>query len=180
MWDGSAWVVPGTALVWDGTAWVTHRPTDAAPPSRLVVFAQVIWRVAVLCVGGGAAVGAILMVVGLILGGWGDNTEWWFILVPAAGALFGLMLSIVACPVIAGVCAWRLVPYPGARRARRLVRVLGVVIVGTLFPTLFLGTSYDRGTWLIILLLWSAAVAGAWFGAPWTVRWYAKRFPGEA
>lgn len=179
VWDGAAWVVPGTALRWDGAAWVAGTPQEVAPPSRLLVFGQVIWRVAVLCVGGGAAVGTILMVVGLALGGVDGDTLAWVVAVPLVGGLLGVMLSGVAGPVIAGVCAWRLVPYPGARRARLLVRVLGVVIVGTLLPIMFLGASYDRGTVLIILLLWSASVAGAWFGAPWTVHWYAVRLAGR-
>ena len=140
------------------------------------MFGHVLWRVVLLCVGGGATVGFLLVAVLLAFPDDNGDEAWSFLLVgPMAGAIVGVMLAIVAGPVIAGVCAATLVPYPGAAKARLVARVLGVGLVALFIPLLFSGGVSDVDAMVLIGGIWAASVAGAWFGSPWVVRWYVRR-----
>lgn len=197
VWDGQAWVHPATGQVWDGTRW--HVPAPAAPPpppppqaavtapaassapvpvvGRGVVFGHVLWRVIVVCVAGGAVIGTLVILAFLAFPDEaGEGEAWSFVIVgPIFGAILGVLLAVVAAPLIAGVCAASLVPYPGAARARLVARALGVGLVALFIPFLFLGAVPEVGVLVVIGAIWLAAVAGAWFLSPWVVRWYVRR-----
>jgi len=145
------------------------------------VFGHVLWRVVVACVGGGAIIGTLVVLASLAFpDDAGDESLSIVVVGPIFGAVLGVFLAVVAGPLIGGVCAAALVPYPGERRARLVTRVLGVGLVALFIPLLFMGAVPDVGVLVIIGAIWAAAVAGAWFLSPWVVRWYVRRMEPAA
>ena len=140
------------------------------------MFGHVLWRVVVVCVAGGAVIGTLVVLAFLAFPDDAGDESWSVVLVgPMFGAVLGVFLALVAGPLIGGVCAAALVPYPGAARARLVARVLGVGLVALFIPLLFVGAVPDVGVLVAIAGIWGAAVAGAWFLSPWVVRWYVRR-----
>lgn len=154
--------------------------THAVPTvNRGAVFGHVLWRVAVVCIGGGAAVGFLLIAALLLFPDDDGGRAFSFLLVgPLFGGILGAMLSVVAAPIIAGVCAGVLVPYPGRPRCRLTVRLLGMGLVALFLLLVFFDTSAEAGVLLLVAGIWAASMAGAWFGSPWVIRWYVNRCEG--
>jgi len=139
------------------------------------VFGQVLWRVAVVCVGGGAVVGFLVVLVLVAVGDDGDRP---FSFLPVGllfGAILGAMLAIVAAPTIAGVCAGVLVPYPGRARTLLTVRLLAMGLVALFLLLLLAGAVLDVGVVVALVGITAASLAGAWFGSPWVIGWYVRR-----
>ena len=159
---------------WAGPA-VPTGGAAAAPVSRGAIFGHVLWRVAVVCIGGGAAVGFLLIAVLLAFPDDGDGRAFSFLLVgPLFGGILGAMLAVVAAPIIAGVCAAALVPYPGRARCRLTVRLLGMGLVALFLLLALFDTSLDLGVLLLVGGIWAVSLAGAWFGSPWVIGWYVR------
>lgn len=229
VWDGSAWVVPGTPWMWDGVQWVdraatpppappppppppppsaagTPAPTghprssspapvaaaspwagpafpvggaSAAPPvSRGAVFGHVLWRVAVVCVVGGAAVGFLFVLVLLAFPDDGDRAFSFLPVGSLVGGILGAMLAVVAAPTIAGVCAGVLVPYRGRAKTLLTVRLLAMGLVALFLLLLLSGAVLDVGVIVALAGLTAASLAGAWFGSSWVIGWYVRRCEG--
>ncbi|MBL8775144.1 MAG: hypothetical protein JNK12_04410 [Acidimicrobiales bacterium] len=223
IWDGSAWVVPGTTWAWDGAQWVDRAPapvpapppppppprpqmatpatapmptgpvpgpppagaptswapggaTGTAPPvSRGAVFGHVLWRVAVVCVGGGAVVGFLFVLVLVVVGDDGDRPFSFLPVGLLVGGVLGAMLAVVAAPTIAGVCSGVLVPYPGRAKTLLTVRLLAMGLVALFLLLLLSGAVLDVGVIAALAGITAASLAGAWFGSPWVIGWYVKR-----
>lgn len=139
------------------------------------MFGHVLWRVAVVCVGGGAVVGFLFVLVLLAFPN-DDGRAFSFLLVgPMFGGILGAMLAVVAAPTIAGVCSGVLVPYPGRAKAILTVRLLGMGLVALFLLLLLAGASLDPGVLAILAGIWAVSLAGAWFGSPWVIGWYVRR-----
>lgn len=197
VWDGTAWVVPGTRWRWDGVAWVDGggppapipQPAGGAPPAGPVgappgggpvgagtVFGQVLWRVLLASVAGGAVVASLAVVVLFVASGDGDTEGIGLLLLaPVLGAVFGVILGAVAGPVLGGVCAWALVPYPGAAACRRTARVAAVVLVAVFLAFMLWGAVVEPVLGLLVV----PSLVGAWFGGGWVIGWYPERM-GDA
>lgn len=219
VWDGTAWVAPGTDFVWDGTQWVDRTPEPTPPPasvpapaatpappppppppppsphgaahawapaaatapteppvSRGIVFLQMLWRVALECVGGGAVVGFLLIAALLLFPDNDDDTAFSFLLVgPLIGGILGAMLAVVAAPTIAGVGAGVLVPYPGRKKTLLIVRAMAMSLVGLFLLLVLSGAVFDVGVIVLITVISAASLGGAWFLSPWVVNWYIER-----
>ena len=161
----------------------TSASVDAPASSRTVtrggVFGRVLWRAALTCIGGGAAIGLVL---GAAIGvsatedSVGTRIAAPF-LVAYFGAAFGILLAIVAAPVVAAIAAKTLVPYPGADAARRRIRVIGTSFVGAVAVLIVATIGEGWEFWAVIGVL---AIAGAWFLSPLLVRWYIRRMESPA
>jgi hypothetical protein len=197
VWDGTTWVVPGTPWRWDGTAWVDTSagpappgaaaatwehatlPRAATPPIGAgTVFVQVFWRALTVAVVGGAAAGFV-GTLALAATDPEDGAFLFAFVVALVGGVFGVLLGLVAGPVMGGICAWRLVPYPGARSCTLLARALAIGFVALFLPLLFWDAVVDdNGTVLLMAGISAMSLAGAWFGGGWTIRWYVRRMDG--
>lgn len=192
VWDGTGWVAPATGHRWDGAGWVasaTPGAVAAVPasttPTRGLVFGHVLWRSVVVAVIGGAIV-AMVMVLGAVLFdpsaegvGSEDGLGLAFLPVVAlAGGGLGLILSVIAAPAIAGLCAWRLVPYPGRRTTRLLPRLIAIVIVVAWVGLLFGADADSTADVIYGLVVLVGCLLGAWFGGGWLTGWYVRRVEG--
>ncbi len=147
------------------------------PVSRGAVFGHVLWRVAAVCIAGGAAVGFLLIAALLVFpDDSGDGRAFSFLLVgPLFGGILGAMLSVVAGPTIAGVCAGVLVPYRGRAKTLLTVRLLAMGLVALFLLVLLSGAVLDVGVVLVLAGLTAVSLAGAWFLSPWVIGWYIRR-----
>lgn len=149
---------------------------DPPPVSRGAVFGHVLWRVAVVCVGGGAVVGFLLVLVLLAFPDEGGEGVGTFLVVgPMFGAILGAMLAVVAAPTIAGVCSGVLVPYPGRAKTLLTVRLLGMGLVALFLLLLLSGAVLDVGVIAFLAGICAVSLAGAWFGSSWVIGWYVRR-----
>lgn len=146
---------------------------------------QIAWRSLVSCILGGAALGA-LMGIGFVafdaVTDAADKTKVTDIaVITYIGGVFGLLLGIVAGVVLGLVGAVVLVPYPGAPRTRRVIRGVGMVIVG-LFALMFLldPGDLDAGAWIFFGVLVVGGQVGAYLLGGWIVGWYIKRAEAPA
>ena len=168
--------VPGPPPAGAPTSWAPGGATGTAPPvTRGAVFGHVLWRVAVVCVGGGAAVGFLVVLFLVVVGDDGDRP---FSFLPVGllfGGILGAMLAIVAAPTIAGVCSGVLVPYPGRAKTLLTVRLLAMGLVALFLLLLLSGAVLDVGVVVVLVGITAASMAGAWFGSPWVIGWYIRR-----
>lgn len=148
--------------------------------SRAAIFMQIAWRSLVACIVGGAALGA-LMGVGFVvfdaLTDAADPTDVAGIaVITYIGAVFGVLLGIVAGVVLGLVGAFALVPYPGAARTRRVIRVVGMVLVA-LFSLLFVldPGELNAGAFVFLGVLVIGGQVGAYLLGGWIVGWYIQR-----
>ena len=140
------------------------------------MFGQVVWRVAVACIGGGAVVGFLLIAVLLAFPDGDDDPAFTFLLVgPLVGGILGAMLAVVAAPTIAGICAGVLVPYPGRAKSLLTVRLLGMGLVALFLLLLLSGAVLDVGVIVLMTGIVVVSLAGAWFLSPWVINWYIRR-----
>lgn len=139
------------------------------------MFGHVLWRVAVVCIAGGVAVGFLLIAALLVFpDDTGDGRAFSFLLVgPLFGGILGAMLSVVAGPTIAGVCAGVLLPYRGRAKTLLTVRLLAMGLVVLFLLVLLSGAVLDVG--VVLAGLTAVSLAGAWFLSPWVIGWYIRR-----
>ena len=143
-------------------------------PTRVGVFGRSLWRVAVICVAGGAAVGLVIGVV-VALVATEDSAGGRAVaplLVAYFGAAFGVVLSIVAAPMVAGLLAWRLVPYAGRDVTVRRARLIGTGFIAVVAALIVATVGTGRLPWAGIGAL---STLGAWLSSPLLVRWYVRR-----
>lgn len=146
-----------------------------------MVFGQAVWRVAVECIGGGAIVGFLLVAVLLAFPDGDDDTAFSFLPVGLLiGGILGAMLAVVAAPMIAGICAAVLVPYPGRKKTLLIVRLQAVGIVALFLLLLLSGAVLDVGVIVLMGTIALASLAGAWFLSPWVINWYIRRCEAAA
>ncbi len=145
------------------------------------MFGHVLWRVAVVCFGGGAVVGFLLIAALLVFPDDGDGRAFSFLFVgPLFGGILGAMLAVVAAPTIAGVCAGVLVPYRGRAKTLLTVRLLAMGLVALFLLLLLSGAVLDVGVVVVLAGLTAVSLAGAWFGSPWVIGWYIRRCEAAA
>ena len=153
--------------------------------TRPRVFWRIAWRSLVSCIGGGAAIGAVFAAGFVIIDAFRDVTEKTEVkdiaLVGYIGGAFGLLLGIVAAVVLGLVAAFVLVPYPGAQKTRRVIRTVGMILVG-LFSLLFLldPGDLDAGAWVFLGVLFIGGQVGAYLLGGWIVAWYIRRCESAA
>ena len=147
--------------------------------TRPAVFIQVGWRSLVSCIVGGAALGAVLgtffFLFDLVTSA-SDKTQITDIaLITYIGGVFGILLGLVAGVVLGVLGALLLVPYPGAQKTKRVIRVGGMALVG-LFTLLFLiDATFDAGALVFFAVLIIGGQVGAFLLANWIVGWYIRR-----
>jgi hypothetical protein len=142
------------------------------------VFGHVFWRALTVSILGGAAAGFV-GTLALAATEPEDGAFLFAFVVALVGAVFGVLLGLVAAPIMGGICAWRLVPYPGARSCTRLARGLAFGLVLAFLPLLFWeATTDDNATILLMGAISAISLAGAWVGGGWTIRWYVRRMEG--
>ena len=140
------------------------------------MFGHVLWRVAVVCIVGGAAVGFLLVAALLLFPDDGDGRAFSFLFVgPLFGGILGAMLAVLAAPTIAGVCAGVLVPYRGRAKTLLTVRLLAMGLVALFLLLLLSGAVLDVGVVVVLAGLTTVSLAGAWFGSSWVIGWYVRR-----
>jgi hypothetical protein len=144
-------------------------------PTRDLVAGQVAWRTLVCCVAGGAAVATALAVPALLLDWSGSMKPSDLLAFPFGGAFFGFLLSFVAVPAMAIVCAFALVPYRGPRLTLLLPRVLGAGLVAALVLPWLTQSPPEWQSVVFAVLLVSFSAAGVWVGGGWITGWYVRR-----
>jgi hypothetical protein len=128
----------------------------------------VLWRSIVGTVGGGGVIAAGAVAVVVVLDD--ESGPEWIAVGFLFGASIGLLLGALAGLVLGLVAARALVPYPGARRCKLVVRLVAMVVVALGLTWWFL----ESTTWWASLIV-LAGIVGAWFVAPFVIAWYVRR-----
>jgi hypothetical protein len=143
-------------------------------PSGGSVFGQLVWRIIVLAMGGGAVIGLGFVIVGAIVGGDSDVATFGFIAL-IVGAIFGLVLGVPAGLVLGGIGAAMLVPYKGKGYTHWWARISALIAVSLFYLWLWGGTSLSGDEYGVIIGLTAPGLLGAFFGSWFLVHWYCRR-----
>lgn len=143
-------------------------------PSGGSVFGQLVWRIIVLSMGGGAVIGAGFMLVGAAVEGNSDIATFG-VAALIVGAIFGLLLGVPAGLILGGIGAAMLVPYKGKSYTMWWARIAAVVAVVIFYTWLWWAISIDDGQFWVVAGLTVPGLLGAFFGSWFLVHWYTHR-----
>lgn len=150
------------------------QPMHSPQPSAGSVFGQLVWRVIVLSIAGGAVIGLGFVLVGALVQGDAD-TAGLGIAAMFVGTIFGLFLGVPAGVVLGGIGAAMLVPYKGRSYTMWWARIGALIAVGLFYTWLWWSISIDDGEYWVVAGLTMPGLLGAFFGSWFLVRWYTKR-----
>lgn len=143
-------------------------------PSAGSVFGQLVWRIIVLAMGGGALIGLGFVIVGSLVQGDSDVAGFGFAAM-IVGAILGLFLGVPAGLVLGGIGAAMLVPYKGKRYTMWWARIASLLAVALFYTRLWWSINIDDGEYWVVAGLTIPGLLGAFFGSWFLVHWYTHR-----
>ncbi|MEQ1701424.1 MAG: hypothetical protein ABMA25_15050 [Ilumatobacteraceae bacterium] len=149
-------------------------PVRSPQPSGGSVFGQLVWRIIVLSMAGGAVIGAGFVLVGALVQGDSDVASLGFAAM-FVGTIFGLILGVPAGLVLGGIGAAMLVPYKGKSYTKWWARIGALIAVALFYTWLWWAISIDEGEYWLVAGLTAPGLLGAFFGSWFLVHWYTRR-----